>query len=364
VNKSLARLALLIATASPLVAVAQKAPETRPTAQKPDVPPLERLLPEVNFNGNALGDVIDFLRDVTGFNIVLVRPQGMDAGNDPAVTLRLKNASLGQVLAVLTRECPIEVSTVPANRPGEGEITVVKIVGTPTPAADPGPGVVVRVYHIRSITEALLAGRPAKHPAATQPDGGGSGQSEQLFGRPPPDVAALRGALNDVLSLCKAALDQVRDTAGVVLQVHEPTQTLIFKGRPEQQAALEDVLNALDPNRAEPSKAVVRPSERAAAAQAQMVAQVQDTVKREREETEARVNQMAERSAERLQEARQRNDELQARLAKQQEQMLEFEREIERLKIRLEAADKARGDAGGATGAPGDSKGKDSGGKQ
>ena len=30
---------------------------------------LDRRLPEINFNGNAFGDVVDFLRDVTGANI-------------------------------------------------------------------------------------------------------------------------------------------------------------------------------------------------------------------------------------------------------------------------------------------------------
>lgn len=370
-NKSLARLALLIATATPLAAVAQKAPDTTPAPKKADVPPRERLLPEINFNGNALGDVIDFLRDITGCQFVLVRPQGMNPADDPTVTLRLKNASLDQVLEILTRECPIEVSTVAPIRQGDGEVTVVKVIAAPSRPDRAAPGSAVRVYHLASITAAL---RPPTAEAAVprgfnlrQENGEDVAALQKRMEAKEAELAkarvdarevdakAQKEALTDVLSLCKAAIDQVPDGAKTSLQVHEPTQTLIFKGTPEQEAALEDVLNALDPNRGQADKAVVRRRERAVAAevQAQIDAQVQD-LQRQRKEMEAQATRADERAAERLSEAQQRNDEMKTRLSKQQDDILQLEREIERTKVRLEAAEKAA-----ATSAPAD-KGKDS----
>src|SRR5205807_5814909 len=104
-------------------------------------------------------------------------------------------------------------------------------------------------YHLATITESLYS----------RPDSG-------LFGnhpttqKTPVDIAALqKSALGDVLSLVKAALSQI-DGPAPVLQVHEATQTLIFKGTPEQRAALEDVLDALDPLRGS-DRAVVRTRE-------------------------------------------------------------------------------------------------------
>jgi hypothetical protein len=60
----------------------------------------QRRLPEVKFDGIGLGDVIDFLRDVTGQNIVLnIRAlEGAGVEKSAPVTLQLRDAALEQVL--------------------------------------------------------------------------------------------------------------------------------------------------------------------------------------------------------------------------------------------------------------------------
>lgn len=386
-NKSLARLALLIAAASPLAAVAQKAPDAKPAAQKPagGGSPLDHVLPEIQFDGNGLGDVVDFLRDVVpNFKVVLVRPQGMSAADDPTVNIRLKQASLGQVLAVLSRECPIEVATVPPMRAGEGEVTIVKIIGAPNRGADAGPAVGVRVYHLTSILVALHPGTAeaalSKSFTLQQENGEDAAAYQKRFDAKQAefvktiaaarvaDAKAQNEALADVLSLCKAAIEQVSNGAKASLQVHEPTQTLIFKGTSEQGAALEDVLNALDPNRGHADRAVVRGhDESIAEATAAVRAQLQQAHQHEVDELKADEARIAQRADERVSELLMRNREFEDRLAKQQAESLQQMREMERLKIRLEAAEKAAGSgSGGAAGAgtAGDSKGRDSGVKQ
>jgi hypothetical protein len=379
-KKSLVRLALLLVTASPLAAAAPNARATKAATSKPaaEAPLIERILPEVQFNGNSLGDVIDFLRDVTGGNFVLVRPQGMNPADDPTVTLRLRQASLGQVLAVLARECPIEISTVPATLPGEGDVTVVKIVGAPNRGGDAGPGTVLRVYHLTPIIAALhpntAEGAVPKSFSLSPDKGEDTGAFNKRFEAKQAEMAkALAAAreadakmqkesLADVLSLCKAAIEQVSNGAKASLQVHEPTQTLIFKGTPEQEAALEDVLNALDPNRGHADRAVVRGhDESIAEATAAVKAQLQQAHQHELDELKADEARMAQRADERVSEFLMRNRELEDRLAKQQAESVQQTREMERLRIRLEAA---AADKASAAGPQGESKGKDSGSKQ
>jgi hypothetical protein len=61
---------------------------------------LERKLPEINFDGAGLSDVIDFLRDTSGANVVVewkwLESAGLDR-NTP-VTLRVRNVSLAHAL--------------------------------------------------------------------------------------------------------------------------------------------------------------------------------------------------------------------------------------------------------------------------
>jgi hypothetical protein len=64
---------------------------------------LDRRLPEINFNGNALGDVMDFLRDVSGANIFVnwKSLETVGIGRETPITVRLKGVKFSTVLSVI-----------------------------------------------------------------------------------------------------------------------------------------------------------------------------------------------------------------------------------------------------------------------
>jgi len=67
---------------------------------------LNRSLPDLNFSGVALGDAIDFLRDVSGTNIH-VDWRALEAagvGKDTVVNLRLRSVSMRKILTLLLNE--------------------------------------------------------------------------------------------------------------------------------------------------------------------------------------------------------------------------------------------------------------------
>jgi hypothetical protein len=66
---------------------------------------LGRPLPQVNFTGVALGDVLDFLRDVTGLAVRVDWPALEAAGVDRSavVTLNISGARVGEALAALVK---------------------------------------------------------------------------------------------------------------------------------------------------------------------------------------------------------------------------------------------------------------------
>lgn len=273
--------------------------------------PMDQVLADVSFADAPLGDVVDFLRDnVSGFKVTVIRAP--DSETDPKISLRLHQVSLRQVLSVITKACPVELDSVPPQASTDSAITVLRILETQhSPAASPS----VRVYHLVSVTESL---RPTAADA-------------------PPEKADehRKAALNDLLSLIKAAIAQVGGSAPV-LEIHEATQTLIFKGSLDQRAALEDVLDALDPNRGS-KYSVVR--DRDIQLQKQMMEGAKSQLAAAKAEVDAaksdveRQQRMAE---ERMAELRARNQELQKNLQDQQQRFLQQVEEIERLKIRLE----------------------------
>jgi hypothetical protein len=70
---------------------------------EPELKGLERRLPEVNFDGAAFVDVVDFLRDITGTNIVVDWRALEDAGIDrnAPISVRLKNVSFQNALQTI-----------------------------------------------------------------------------------------------------------------------------------------------------------------------------------------------------------------------------------------------------------------------
>lgn len=82
-----------------------------PAAPREDVSPavraqLGRTLPEVNFEGVGLSDVLDFLRDVTSMNIA-VDWRGLEAlgvERNAPVTMKLNNVEFGEVMKILLHD--------------------------------------------------------------------------------------------------------------------------------------------------------------------------------------------------------------------------------------------------------------------
>ena len=181
---------------------------------------MDKVLPDLNLQGVSLEDTMDFLQQACpGFKAVVVRDQDV-ADGEPRVNLKLKNITLGQVWTLLQMSYPCVAEQVEA--PGPEPVFVLRVKFGDTETRRPPP--LVKVYHLRS----TLASMEAEHNE----------------GKPP----ARKELLDQLLSLIKATLAQVpgRTDPPAVLQVHEETFTLIFKGSAEQKSALEDVLKSME----------------------------------------------------------------------------------------------------------------------
>jgi hypothetical protein len=86
-----------------VVVISAKADPTKPAARVTigAIPPaMDRVLPEVNFNGQGFADVVDFLRDVSGMklNVEWKALGAAGVGRDSPVTVRLRGVALSTVL--------------------------------------------------------------------------------------------------------------------------------------------------------------------------------------------------------------------------------------------------------------------------
>jgi chromosome segregation ATPase len=146
--------------------------------------------------------------------------------------------------------------------------------------------------------------------------------------------AAEKEALDQVLSLLKAALSQVGQggaNAAPVLQVHPETQTLIFKGSPEQRDAVEDVLAALTPEGQRDNSQEAERRKQAAVAE-------------DRRRLQLQMNEVRDQSANQVAEMQKKLQEAESRLKELQTQEVQRVADAERAKIRLEEREKLLGD--------------------
>jgi hypothetical protein len=282
----------------------------------------DAIVPELSFQGVQLHDMVEFLQDtVPNFKAVVFRDPGVP-DDEPAVTMRLKKVALSQILALLTTAYPnLEIQEIGG---AGGTIYCIKVhsrnaveqpglggVGVGGPAAALGAVGVggmpmmagVKVYALTETVEGLLAVRPEA---------------------PKDRAAAGKEALNQVLSLIKATMAQATEsgTAAPTLQLHEETQTLIFKGTPAQREALESVLGAL-PAR---SPAVNEANKWKSAAQAVEEKYRVELTRRERAAEDARMEA----------------DRLRKLLEDREQQSIKQAQDIERLRVRLEELEKQK----------------------
>jgi len=164
--------------------------QTRPaTVGRPVAAGRLNRIPDVNFNGNSLEEVVDFLRDVDPtFQAVVARDA--DAGNGPNIQLKLKNVTAEQVLKVLVRLYPnVEADNV------DSGIVVLRI-HPPMKQERNSPGQFVNIYNLSGTVNALKAA----------------------------NGSTTEKAMADVLSLIQAAVAQAPQEPTPVIQVHEATQ--------------------------------------------------------------------------------------------------------------------------------------------
>jgi hypothetical protein len=89
---------------NPIVSSAN--PNDSPDEEQEPLPAqLGKPLPELRFNGNYLGDVLDFMRDITGKNIQTDWPALEKAGitRDTPITVKLKNVDANAALTAIMK---------------------------------------------------------------------------------------------------------------------------------------------------------------------------------------------------------------------------------------------------------------------
>ncbi len=165
-------------------------PEARVNAK------LDREMPNVLFKGNALGDVVDFLRDVGGFNAVVDWDVLATAGvkRTAPVTYAAQRVRISQVLtSVLDRV---------AGRPNRATFGVI------------GPAVVITT----PADLALWKGGAARHSTAGEPEAIGRTLPEGRFQRAP----------------LSAVLDRLHQNAGVTVRAdwHALSTSGVEQGAP------------------------------------------------------------------------------------------------------------------------------------
>jgi hypothetical protein len=183
-------------------------------------------LPELKFDNVKLDDVLAFLADVDSkFAPQLVRDPGVPA-DYPMITFRAKNITIPQFLEFLQKAYGIESTKIPGPVGPVYLITVAyndRVVRSLDSGAQARSGSGVHVYSISDVVQRFLSLKPA----------GGS------------DAERTKQALNDVLTLVQAGLEQTPQGNRAVLKVHEGTQTLLFKGTAEQEQLISNVLATL-----------------------------------------------------------------------------------------------------------------------
>jgi hypothetical protein len=183
-------------------------------------------LPELKFDNVSLDDVLTFLADVDGkFAPQLVRDPGVPA-DYPTITFHAKNITIPQFLEFLQRAYGIESTKIPGPAGSVYLVTVAfneRVDHYLKSGSQTRSGSGVHVYSISDVVQRVLSLKP----------GGGS------------DAERTKQALNDVMTLVQAGLEQTPQGNRAILKVHEGTQTLLFKGTAEQEQLVSNVLSTL-----------------------------------------------------------------------------------------------------------------------
>ncbi len=227
---------------------------------------LDRRLPEVRFDGVALTDVIDFMRDITGANIFVnwraLEAAGVDK-NAP-VTARLRDVKFSKALSTILQDVGGTTARLTYTI-DEGVITI-------STAEDLSKNVVTRVYDIRDVLIDVpdfdnapdfnlsdISNQGNNGNNGGNGGGGGGGNNQGLFGGQQNQGQNQEQAgqsrqerIDQIIKLIQdtVASDSWKDNGGTVGSVRELSGQLIVTQTPENQLALRGLLEQLRETRA------------------------------------------------------------------------------------------------------------------
>jgi type II secretory pathway component GspD/PulD (secretin) len=301
----LSRLACAAAIATSTATFAQplpppSQPPIQPTVQTP--PPaaagVKPVISDLRFEAIPLPDVLEFLRDSTGQNIVLQAGAGIDPASIK-LSYRLKNVTLDAFLDLLTQRPDVAMNLQTVGDPG-GPIYVLTIPGREVQA----PG-------------GLFGGRGNAEQT-------GVVSLEVAYADRPPEQAAK--IADEVSALVNAAAQAgPANTPPPKVFVHPETKLVLFRGTPEQVELLKQMFQQLD-----------------TAAERRRVNRVGD------EKADARVKQALAEVATRedaLNAARVQAQQMQTKMAEREMQVVQLQARLEEMERQLDTLRRAAGPA-------------------
>ena len=177
---------------------------------------LDRALPEVTFDGVALSDVLDFLRDITNANLFVNwrALEGAGIDRNATVSARMKNVKFGKALQIILDGV--------GGKKGKLGFEVDEGVITISTTEDLGLNYHTRAYDVRDLLQAKPAGA-----------GGGGGGG----------AGADRAATLAKLITGSVAPQSWRDKGGSVGMLRELPGRLVITQAPEHHDAIANLLN-------------------------------------------------------------------------------------------------------------------------
>ncbi len=181
--------------------------------------PAEKILPDVRFDEATLPQVFDFLRQADPtFQVLLSYDPGVDAGAPTITDLKLHNVTASQVLEALVSAYP-QLRVDRTGERGDQAIWTVRVSGMFPQRSDLEP--TTTVLSLRDVVARMM--------------------------RDDVSIKSPKDAQHAVLSAIELALRTDDTRTNPQLLLHEPTETLIFRGTRAQAKLVQETLNALYP---------------------------------------------------------------------------------------------------------------------
>jgi hypothetical protein len=233
-------------------------PAPTPPAPTPEVE--AHIIPGEQMPRTSLDKMLDYLKDkVPGFNSAVVREPDVLSDYPTLPDMTLKNVTVGQLLELVRSSYPgVDITRIDGPNSPLYVVTIRAARGVPTQSSAQQAAQVAAQQAAQLASQASLFGQNGAA-AAIAPQSDVPLVHVYRLNDIVQSLASQTGsndtkkAMEDILSLIQAALDQAGGNDGTVsLKVHEPTQTIVFKGSPRKMVVLEQVLETLRPRPGDP----------------------------------------------------------------------------------------------------------------